>query len=142
MSHIRKHRKKKQLAYRPNGSVIVRPSVTLIRGPDEAIINALESTPSLAAFFTAALRAYVNRFEAIDPEQRFRRRKDGRLEIALTLEFFPGRDDALIKAIETAPADAIEAAVVEMMRSGGRHGLINGPEEGPELDMQGLGMDL
>ena len=140
MSDSRK--RKKRLHYRPNGTVAARPHVTLTQGPDEVVIKTLESAPNMAALVAAALRAYVNRFEAIDPAQRFRRRKDGRLEIALMLEFFPGRDDALIKAIEDAPADAVEAAVVEMMRSGGRHSLISGPEEGLELDIGGLGVDL
>lgn len=116
--------------------------MTLISGVDDAVQAALEAAPNLGGFVVEALRAYVNRFEGLDPAQRFRRRKDGRWVLPVALEFYPKRDAALIRAIEAVPAEAVAAAIVELMRSGA-----GGPCEAvtattEEMRVTDLGLDL
>ena len=126
---------------RPHGTVVRTVRLTLTVGPDDAVLAALAAAPNISGFVMDALRTYVNRFESLAPEQRFRHRKDGRLILPVTLEFYPKRDNALIRAIEAAPAEAVEAAIVELMRSGGSAGPALAAEA-EEMDVVDLGMDL
>lgn len=107
----------KKLRYRRNGTVVVTPSITLASGQDDAVIHILEATANQGGLVADALRAYVDRFAGLVPEQRFRLRKDGRLVLHATLEFYPKRDEHLIRTIEAAPPEAVEWTLVELMRN-------------------------
>lgn len=109
---------RKKVHYRAGGSATVVASITLVQGQDDAVIRCLEQADNLGRFVTDSLRAYVDRFAGLEPGRRFRQRKDGRLVLHAALEFHPMRDSQLIRVIEGAPAEAVEATLVELMRSG------------------------
>ncbi len=130
------------LRRRPNGTVLVSSHMTLISGQDTHIIQSLEEAANVAAACVEALRRYFGAFKSVAPEDRFRKRKDGKLEITLTLEMWPERDDDLIEAIRNAPESAVEAAVMEMMRNGGGKKARKAEGATTGIDISGLGMDL
>ena len=136
----------RKLRHRPNGTVIAVVSITLAKGQDDAVIHALETSDNLAGLVTSALRAYVDRFAALEPGRRFRQRKDGRLVLHADLEFYPRHDAHVIAAIEAAPSDSVEAVIIDLLRNGrqpnvDRPGQAHG--QGPEeLDTGHLGVEL
>ncbi len=133
----------RRLKRRPNGTVVVAPSITLISsGQDAHIVQSLEQSANVAAVCAEALRRYFGAFKSVAPEDRFRKRKNGKLEITLTLEMWPERDGDLIAAIRNAPEGAVEAAVVEMMRNGGGKKVRKAEEAATGIDISGLGIDL
>ena len=69
------------------------------------------------------------------------RRLDGTLVVTLRLTLKPGRDDALIAAIQSAPQRGLAATVREAMR-GGTHMLDQVDENEAPADISGLGMEL
>lgn len=131
------------LRRRPNGTVVIASSITLISsGQDAHIVQSLEESDNVSAVCAEALRRYFGAFKSVAPEDRFRKRKDGKLEITLTLEMWPERDDDLIEAIRNAPEGAVEAAVVEMMRNGGGKKVRKTEGAVVGIDISGLGIDL
>lgn len=136
----------RKLRYRTNGTVIAVVSITLAQGQDDAIIHALETSDNLAGLVAGALRAYIDRFAALEPGQRFRRRKDGRLVLHTDLEFYPRHDAHIIAAIEAAPPDAVEAVIVDLLRTGRTPTAAQGVRpngQGPEeLETGHLGLEL
>lgn len=135
-----------KLRYRANGSATLVASITLIRGQDEAVIQTLEKADNASGLIAAALRAYVDRFAGLEPGQRFRQRKDGRLILHAALEFYPRRDEPLIRAIAAAPADMVEATLVELMRTGSGAASAgadpSAPAQTETLDTAGLALEL
>ena len=120
----------------------MRTSATLIRGQDDAVITAVESTENLSAFTTEAYRVFVDRFKNINPDDLFRVRKDGRLELAVTLEFIPERDAELIERIRSAPKESISAVILTLMRSGGVKSAKTNTQKEREMDISQLGEEI
>ena len=131
---------KKKLRYRRGGSVVAALSLTLDQQPDASIIAALESAPSMSRLVADALRAYVARFASLNPTDRFRVRRDGRLVLSVDLEFQPDRDKVLIDAILEAAPHAVPALLVSIMRDGGARQASVATEV--EMELDGLGADL
>jgi hypothetical protein len=69
------------------------------------------------------------------------RRPDGTLVVTLRLTLKPGRDDALIAAIQSAPQRGLAAVVREAMR-GGTHVPDLAVENEAHADISSLGMEL
>ena len=69
------------------------------------------------------------------------KRPDGTLVVTLRLTLKPGRDDALITVIQSAPQRGLAATVREAMR-GGTQMLDQAVENEAPADISGLGMEL
>jgi hypothetical protein len=69
------------------------------------------------------------------------RRPDGTLVVTLRLTLKPGRDDALIAVIQSAPQRGLAAVVREAMR-GGTQMPDQADESEAHADISGLGMEL
>ena len=120
----------------------MRSSATLIRGQDDAVIAAVEETDNLGAFTAESYRSFVERFKDVNPADLFRVRKDGRLELAVTLEFIPERDGELIERIRSAPKESISAVLLTLMRSGGVKSAKTGTQKEREMDISQLGEEI
>ena len=120
----------------------MRSSATLIRGQDDAVIAAVEATDNLGAFTVEAYRSFVERFKNVSPSDLFRVRKDGRLELALTLEFIPERDAELIERMRSAPKESLSAVVLFLMRSGGVKSAKPNTQKEREMDISQLGEEI
>lgn len=135
-------KKRKSIRGRKFGSVVVRSATTLVRGQDDAVIAAIETCDNLGGFTADAYRSFVDRFKSINPDDLFRVRKDGRLELTATLEFIPERDGDLIERIRTAPKESISAVIIALMRSGGVKSAKTGAQKEREIDLSQLGEEI
>ena len=69
------------------------------------------------------------------------RRPDGTLIVTVRLTLKPGRDDALIAVVQSAPSRGLAAVVREAMR-GGTQPADAVPEEDTPIDLVDLGIDV
>lgn len=133
---------RKSIHDRKFGSVVVRSATTLVRGQDDAVIAAIEKCGNLGAFTADAYRSFVDRFKTVNPDDLFRVRKDGRLELTATLEFITERDAELIERIRTAPKESLSAVIIALMRSGGVKAAKTGAQKEREIDLSQLGEEI
>ncbi len=69
------------------------------------------------------------------------KRPDGTLVVTLRLTLKPGRDDALIEVIQSAPKRGLAAVVREAMR-GGTQVVDEAVEDKVPIDLANLGIEL
>ena len=71
------------------------------------------------------------------------RRPGGTLVVRVPITLVPGRDDAVITAIQAAPAGQVAAVLRELLSHGVQEQVLGTRDLGDEaLDMSGLGMEL